>query len=163
MRAFVLSFGLLVFLAGTVSALESTTTYTNEEIGFSIEYPASWKNANIKGGNIVALFTGGAFNRSVQVMYDKGGEEAGMTALKKLSRILRTQKELSTEWKVVNGLRSFVQTVEWKSALGNSNAIRLMAPIGDNYFLVMGVSPADEFKKLGPLLEKCLFSFKVTK
>ena len=162
-KSLVLSFLLLVFLAGMASAQEGTTTYTNDEIGFSIEHPASWKNANVKGGNIVVMFVGGAFNRNVQVMYNKGGEESGKAALERLAKILRTQKELSAEWKVVNGLRSFVQVVEWKSALGNSNAIRLMAPLGDHYFLMMGVSPAGEFQKLRPLLEKCVFSFKITK
>ena len=162
-QSLVLSFGLLVFLAGMASAQENTTTYTNEEVGFSIQHPASWKKVNIKGGNIIVLFTGGVFNRNVQVMYGKGGEEAGQAALERLSKILRTQKELSAEWKVVNGLRSFVQIVEWKSELGNSNAIRMMSPLGDHFFLVMGVSPAEEFQKLRPLLEKCLFSFKVTK
>ena len=166
MKAFqslVLSFGLLVYLSGMALAQESTTTYTNEEIGFSIEHPVSWKNAKVQGGKIVVLFMGGAFNRNVQVMYDKGDEEAGIAALERLAKILRTQKELTAEWKVINGLRSFVQVVEWKSALGNSNAIRLMAPLGDRYFLVMGVSPAGEFQKLRPLLEKCVFSFKITK
>jgi hypothetical protein len=162
-RLLVFSFGLSVCIAGMASAKGGTTTYTSEEMGFSIKHPSSWKNANVKGGNIVVLFMGGAFNRNIQVIYDRGGEEGGRAALDRLAKILGSQKELSAEWRVVNGIRSFVQVVEWKSALGNSNALRLMAPLGDRYFLVMGVSPAGEFQKLRPLLEECVFSFKITK
>ena len=150
-------------MAGPIYGQEKTETYVNDTIGFSIEYPATWKNAKVKGGNIVVLFLGGTFNRNVQVMYDKGGEEGGMAALEKLAGILRNQKEMVAEWKQINGQRSYYQVVEWQSPLGDSRAIRLMVPSGDNYFLVMGVCPASEFDALSPLLNKCVLSFQIAR
>jgi len=149
-------------LAVSVLATEATETYVNKSIGFSFEYPVSWKNANVKGGNIVVMFTGGAINRNVQVLHDKGGEEEGKAALERLAKILKTQKELTAEWRDVNGHRSFFQVVEWSSPLGDNRAIRLMVPDGDHYFLVMAVCPAGEFETLSPLLTKCVLSFRVT-
>jgi len=148
-------------LAVGVLATESTETYVNKEIGFSFEYPTSWKNANVKGGNIVVMFTGGAFNKNVQVLHDIGGEEAGKATLERLAKILKTQKELSAEWRDVNGRRSFFQVAEWSSPLGDNRAVRLMVPDGDHYFLVMGVCPAGEFDVISPLLKKCVLSFRV--
>jgi hypothetical protein len=158
-----LGIGIFVALAAGILATEATETYVNKDLGFSLEYPASWKNANVKGGNIVVMFTGGAINRNVQVLHDKGGEEAGMASLERLAKILKTQKELTAEWRDVNGLRSFFQVVEWSSPLGNTRAVRLMVPDGDRYFLVMGVCPAGDFDALSPLLKKSVLSFRVTK
>ena len=156
--------GILFFavLAMGILAEEATETYVNKSIGFSFDYPASWKNANVKGGNIVVMLTGGAINRNVQVLHDKGGEEAGIAALERLANILKTQKELTAEWREINGRRSFFQVVEWSSPLGDTRAVRLMVPDGDRYFLVMSVCPAGEFDALGPLLTKCVLSFRIT-
>jgi hypothetical protein len=153
--AFILAIGVLA------SAHDGTKTYVNTEIGFTMEYPASWKNTKVEGGHIVVLFTGGAINRNVQVIYDRGGEEGGKAALERLANILRTQKELSAEWKEINGRPSFLQIVEWESLIGANRAIRLMVPFDDHYFLVMSVCPAGEFEDLRPLLEKCVLSFKI--
>jgi hypothetical protein len=109
------------------------------------------------------MLTGGAFNRNVQVMHDKGGEKAGMATLERLAKTLKTQKEHEAEWREVNGRRSFFQVVEWSSPLGDNRAVRLMIPDGDHHFLVMGVCPAKEFDTLGPLLTKCVLSFRITK
>ncbi len=154
---FVTSITLIAF------ADESTKSYVNNEIGFSIEYPSSWINTKVEGGNIVVLFTGGAINRNLQVIYDKGGEEGGKATLERLANILRTQKELSAEWKEINGHRSFLQFVEWESIIGTTRAIRLMIPGNNHYFLIMGICPAGEYEDLHPLLEECILSFKFTK
>lgn len=151
-----------VVLAVGIMATEATETYVNKGIGFSFEYPASWKNANVKGGNIVVMFTGGAINRNVQVLHDKGGEEAGKATLERLAKILKTQKELTAEWRDVNGRRAFFQVAEWSSPLGDNRALRLMVPDGDHYFLVMAVCPSGEFETLSPLLKKCVLSFRIT-
>lgn len=140
---------------------EDVKTYTNEDIGFSIDYPASWNPTKVTGGNIVVLFTGGAINRNLQVMHDQGGEEGGMAALERLAGILQNQNVFTAEWREVNGQRSYFQVVEWSSILGNNRAIRLMVPAGDYYFLVMGVCPAGEFAALSSLLEKCVLRFKI--
>jgi len=144
-----------------ISATEATETYINKDIGFSLEYPAAWKKANVKGGNIVVMFTGGAINRNVQVLHDTGGEEAGKAALERLAEILKTQKELSAEWRDIKGRRAFFQVVEWSSPLGDTRAVRLMVPEGDRYFLVMGVCPAGDYDALGPLLTECVLSFRI--
>ncbi len=161
-RKLILLFTFVSFMPGTVFAEEVTKTCVNKDPGFTIEYPATWKRSNIKGGNIVVLYMGGKFNRNIQVMYDKGGEEGGKAALKRIAKILRTQKELSAGWKEINGRRSFLQVVEWKSPLGVTRAIRMLVPIKDHYFLVMGVCPGVEFGSLEPLLKKCVLSFKIT-
>lgn len=149
-------------LAVGVMAVETTETYVNRDLGFSIEYPASWKNANVRGGNIVVMFTGGSINRNVQVMHDKGGEEAGKATLERLAEILKTQNELTAEWRDVHGRRAFFQVVEWSSPLGINRAVRLLVPDGDQHFLVMGVCPAGDFDALGPLLTQCVLSFRMT-
>jgi hypothetical protein len=158
-----LGFIISVVLAVGAVAKEDTQAYVHKELGFSFDYPVSWKNANVKGGNIVVMFTGGAINRNVQVIHDKGGEKAGISTLERLAKILKTQKEKIAEWRVVNGRRSFFQLVEWSSPLGDNRAVRLMVPEGDHYFLVMGVCPAGEFDTLGPLLTQCVLSFRITK
>ena len=156
--------GIVIYavLAMGILAEEATETYVNKSIGFSLDYPASWINANVKGGNIVVMFSGGAINRNVQVLHDKGGGEAGIASLERLAKILKTQKEQTAEWREINGRRSFFQVVEWSSPLGDNRAVRLMVPDGDQYFLVMGVCPAGEFETLGPLLTKCVLSFRIT-
>ena len=150
--------GLVAMLVG---AQETTKVYVNDEIGFQIEYPSSWEQAKVKGGNIVVLFTGGAINRNVQVMQEEGGEQEGRARLNKLAKILPNHRELSGEWRDVNGRRAYFQTAEWTSLFGANKAIRLMVPAGDHFFLVMAVSPAGEFEKLRPTLEKCVLSFKI--
>lgn len=158
----ILSISCVCSMVSPTFCQESTKTYVNDEIGFSIEHPASWKNTKVKGGNIVVLFTGGTINRNVQVIYDKGGEQGGKAALERLAKILPNQKVKSAEWKEVNGRRSFLQVVGWQSIIGDNCAIRLMVPVEDHYFLVMGVCPAEEFATLSPLLEKCVLSFNIT-
>jgi hypothetical protein len=157
-----LSLVMTVVLAVGVLTAEDTEAYVNEDLGFSFDYPGSWKNANVKGGNIVVMFTGGAINRNIQVLHDTGGAEAGQDALQRLAEILKTQKELTAEWRDVDGRRAFFQVVEWNSPLGDTRAVRLMVPEGDRYFLVMGVCPAGDFTALGPLLTKCVLSFRIT-
>lgn len=158
-----LSLVIMVAAAAGIWATEATETCVNKDLGFSFEYPASWKVANVKGGNIVIMFTGGVFNRNVQVMHDKGGEKAGLATLERLAKILKTQKELTAEWREVNGRRAFFQVVEWSSPLGDNRAVRLLVPDGDHHFLVMGICPAGDFNTLGPLLTKCVLSFQITK
>ena len=141
---------------------ENTQTYTNDDLGFSIDYPAQWNQTKVSGGNIVVLFTAGAINRNLQVIHDQGGEEGGLAALDKLANILQSQNVLTAEWREVNGRRSYFKVVEWSSILGNNRAIRLLVPAGDYYFLVMGICPAGEFAELSPLLESCVLSFQIT-
>jgi len=140
---------------------ENTNTYNNDNLGFSIDYPAQWNQSNVTGGNIVVLFTAGAINRNLQVMHDEGGEAGGMAALERLASILQNQKVFHAEWREVNGRRSYFQVVEWSSIIGDNRAIRLMVPHKDHYFLVMGVCPAGEFDELSPLLESCVLSFLI--
>ena len=149
-------------LTAAVFAQDATKVHTNDEIGFSIECPASWKEGAIKGDTIAASFMGDKINKSLQVIYNKGGEKEGMANLDKLGRLLK-QTELSKEWKSVNGRRAFLQVAKWRNLLGETAAVRLMVPAGDHYFLVMGVCPGGEFETLRPLLEKCVLSFKITK
>jgi hypothetical protein len=158
----VLSISLVMGLANLIFSEEKTDTYANEDIGFSLEYPASWAESRVQGANIVVFFSGGAINRNVQVMYDHCGEEGGMAVLENLANILNNQRVISSEWKEVNGRRSFFQIAEWTSILGGNRAIRLMVPSGDHYFLVMGVCPAEEVGELSPLLERCILSFRIT-
>lgn len=160
---FCLMFVFIFLSAQSWAVQENTTTYVNNDMGFTIEHPSSWKNTHVEGGNIVVLFMGGAMNRNIQVMYDKGGEEAGTAALQKLAEILGTQKELSAEWKDINGRRSFLQEVEWTSMIGSNWAVRLMVPKEDHFFLVMGVCPSREVDDLGPLIRQCVLSFQVTR
>ncbi len=140
---------------------ENTKAYNNDKFGFSIDYPVQWNQANVTGGNIIILFTAGAINRNLQVLFDEGGETGGMAALERLASILQNHKVFKAEWREVNGRRSYFQVVEWSSIIGNNRAVRLMVPHEDYYFLVMGVCPAGEFGELSPLLEGCVLSFKI--
>ena len=154
--------GCTILLAAAAASAGETDVFTSKDLGFSIEYPTGWKEGTIRGETILVSFSGGTIARTLQVISDKGGEQEGMARLDKLGNLLR-QKERKAEWKTVNGRRAYVQLAEWKNIMGVNVAVRMMVPLKDRYYLVLGHCPLKEFEKLGPTLEKCVLSFKVTK
>ncbi len=67
----------VLFMIVIFCVSEDTKTYTSEDIGFSIDYPALWNPTKVTGGKIVVLFTAGAINRNLQVMHDQGLRKEG--------------------------------------------------------------------------------------
>ena len=57
-----------VLLTGVVALAEETQVYSNKDLGFSMQYPASGAKDKIRGETIVVAFTGSKFNINIQVI-----------------------------------------------------------------------------------------------